>query len=347
MAEAVAIPQSPGGHHHHLTLPERLLNYTAWAVAVGLFSTIGWMAMAPDDPLGAVSLTTRTQAGLMVIQVVGLAAVVSAVATILVGRRIPDAGVFAVAIGLAAANWRGETGAYILINVAQGDPAAYRAVFATFVAESFVWFFVVLVALLVSGLVTRLSVGPGDGPSPPGLGVTRNTLALSDLPIGPLAVDRDDRPSVVAGLKTAGLTVVTGLLLMALLSSADPERAVRHGQTYFTIALSFYAATLLAYEVAPARSAWWGLAAIPIAAAIGYGWTLVRAGSAAAHTPASVPPTPFARATPIEYISVGTAAVLMGFWLYRRTAHAKSLSAAAKPAAVPTPTPSSGARRKR
>jgi hypothetical protein len=59
---------------------------------------------------------------------------------------------------------------------------------------------------------------------------------------------------------------------------------------------------------------------------VGYFWSLFNI-SDQGHL-ASVPPTPFARATPIEYVAVGSAAVMAAFWLIRRNAQAKAAAAA-------------------
>ena len=113
--------------HVHLRLHDKLLSLLVWIGAAALFATVGWMAVQPDDPQGAVSILTRSGAFSSVVQIVALAAAVSAVAAALVGRRLPDAGVFAVALGLAAAVWRGESASHLLISVAGGDGGARSA----------------------------------------------------------------------------------------------------------------------------------------------------------------------------------------------------------------------------
>ena len=110
--------------HVHLRLGDKLLSLAVWVGAAALFASVGWMAVQPDDPRGAVSVVTRSGSLFSIVQIVALAAIVSALAAALVGRRLPDAGVFAVAVGLSAAVWRGESTAHLLISVAGSDAAA-------------------------------------------------------------------------------------------------------------------------------------------------------------------------------------------------------------------------------
>ncbi len=68
------------------TLTDRLAALIAWGVGAALFLTLGWVAMQPDDPLGAVSVLSRRGAVLMILQAGVLAAVAAAVATAVAGR---------------------------------------------------------------------------------------------------------------------------------------------------------------------------------------------------------------------------------------------------------------------
>ena len=112
--------------HVQLHAGDKLLSLVVWIGASALFASVGWMALQPDDPQGAVSLLTRGGSLWSVVQIAALAAVVSGLAAALVGRKLPDAGVFAVSIGLAVAVWRGEGTSHLLISVA-GEGAAARS----------------------------------------------------------------------------------------------------------------------------------------------------------------------------------------------------------------------------
>ena len=110
----------------HLRLVDKLMLLTAFAVAASLFLSVGWMAVAPSDPQGAVSLLTHENPALMVVEALALAAVTASLATLIAGTRLPDVGIFAVALGLALTSIRGGTATYLLITMADGDSGAER-----------------------------------------------------------------------------------------------------------------------------------------------------------------------------------------------------------------------------
>lgn len=299
-----------------LRWPDKALTMVTWGCAVALFATVGWMAISPRDPQGAVSLVTNPDA-LMVLQILALAAVVSALATVLVGRKLPDAGTFAVAAGLAVSNLQGETSSYLLIYVTGTDVAARRALAGELAVEGLVWFLVIGVALVVSGLVMRWCFGHVTGAR--GGAAHLSAMAVADLPgLGRWICPQTGKsPAAVAarGLRFTAVTVVAALILIGLLATGSPERAVHHGQVYFSLAAAFGVATWLAQRLTPVRTPLWGCLAVPLVCTMGYVWTMFRpAGPVAYAHIASVPPTPFMRALPLEYISVGTAAVVAAFW---------------------------------
>ena len=84
-----------GGHRH-------LLFHAAWGLGAIVFVSIGWLAMRPWDPRGAISLLTHVNPSMMMLEVLALAVATSAVATVLAGQDHPDVGGFAVGIGVVA-----------------------------------------------------------------------------------------------------------------------------------------------------------------------------------------------------------------------------------------------------
>jgi hypothetical protein len=296
---------------------DKALTMVTWGGAAALFATVGWMAISPRDPQGAVSLVINPNA-LMVLQILALAAVVSALATVLVGRKLPDAGTFAVAAGLAVANLQGQTSSYLLIYVTGTDAAARRGLAGELAAEGLVWFLVVGVTLIVSGLVMRWCFGQGTGVRG-GAAPHVSAMAVADLPVlGRWICPESGKPSSAgprSGLLFTGVSAVAAFVLIGLLTAGSPARAVQHGQVYFSLAAAFGGGTWIAYRLIPVRTPLWGCLAVPLVCTMGYLWTMLRpvGPEAYAHV-ASVPPTPFMRALPLEYISVGTAAVVAAFW---------------------------------
>jgi len=312
-------------HYVHLRFHEKVLSLLAWGIALAIFASVGWLALQPDDPHGAVSLLTRSGAWLSVVEILALSAVVSGVATVLVGRRLPDAGVFAVALGLAAAALRGDTSAYLLISLADGDAAVQAAMAWKLAGEGIVWFLAIVVAMITSGLVTRwYATGDGDH-APESLAAT----CLADLPgLGRRLVPADaDQPprSQWGGLKTTLVSLAAATILFRLLATGSPLRSVQHGQTYFALVVAFYAGGLIAHELYPARSAFWACLSVPLLCVLGYVVCALGSSSGGQYSQiASVPPSSFYRALPIQYISVGTAAAMAAFWSARQSALQRS-----------------------
>ena len=306
----------------HLRFTDKVLSLLAWAIAIGLFVSVGWMAVQPDDPAGAVSLLTRSQPWWSAVQVLFLSAIVAGLATVLIGRQLPDAGVFAVGIGLAALALGGDTTRYLLVTVAGGDAAIRTDLAWNLAWEVLVWFLAILTAMVVSGWVMRWY--SGDAPA------TTRSMSLAEMPGLKRLLPSDDRiAGSLAGLRTTAICLAAAALLFGLLATGSPLRSVQHGQVYFALVAAFYVAGWIGYELFPAPTPLWGCLAVPLLGVLGYLYCAVSSPSAGDYSRiASVPPSVFYRALPIEYVSVGTAAMLASFWSVRkaaaiRQAHAK------------------------
>lgn len=311
--------------HTQLRLGDKLLSLGVWLGAGALFASVGWMAVQPDDPQGAVSLLTRSGSLWSLVQIVALATVVSALAAALVGRKLPDAGVFAVAVGLSAAVWRGESTAHLLISVA-GDDAAARGSLAWRLAfEGLIWFLPIAAAILAGGLVVRWLHGAGSGdPTDP-----RRAMALVNVPgmSGWIvsADQQEDRPGAWGGVKTMLVSLLAAAIIFRILATGSPLRSVQQGQSFFALAAAFYLGGLLAYEIFPARTALWGILSAPLLCLLGYFVAALSSSPGGGYGQiASVPPSTFYRSLPAEYVCVGTAASIAAFWSVRRSAMLRS-----------------------
>ncbi|MCP4248467.1 MAG: hypothetical protein GY778_15575 [bacterium] len=298
----------------HLRFTDKVLSLLAWAIAIGLFGSVGWMAVQPDDPAGAVSLMTRSQAWWSAVQVLFLAAVVAGLATVLVGRQLPDAGVFAVGLGLAALALGGDTTRHLLVTVTGGDAEARADMAWSLAGEVLVWFLAILVAMIVSGWVMRWYGGE--------VTEVRRSMSLAEMPGLNQLLPADDRPDAsLAGLRTTVVCLAAAALLFGVLATGSPLRSVQHGQVYFALVAAFYIAGWIGYELFPAATPLWGCLAVPLLGVLGFVYCAVSSPSAGDYSRiASVPPSVFYRALPIEYVSVGTAAMLASFWSVRKAA---------------------------
>ena len=280
-------------HGHHLSLLDKAATWVSWALAGAIFLTVGWLAMAPDDPLGAVSVLTRHGAWMMLLQAAGLAAVTAALAAVIAGRRLPEVGTLAAALGLAAVSLRGATAGALLIEWADVAPVSQSGLPLQLALEAIAWFAIIFLA-------RGFSIGVGQ-------------WCFGDRLCG-TALEQWARPkdSMADGLKHTLLAGGAALLTFKILSAGLSTRSVQHGQACFVVAASVCIALYLASWVVPVRSAVWSILSVPLLAVGGYVWA--RFGPAPGGLPASVPASPFLRVLPIQYISVGTAAAVAMFW---------------------------------
>jgi len=252
------------------------------------------MALAPDDPGGAVSVLTHVGSIGMFVQAAALAGVAGAVATIMAGRRVPEAGTFAAAIGFAVVSLRGSTVTELLLSCADVPGMSQRLLALKLAAETLVWFVVVLFAMFVSVQVGRWY----------------------------FSADRRARVTMMGtatrrqGLRHTITTCTVGLVAISLLSAGLHERSIQHGQVCFVIALSVATGVYVAFRRGPVDSPLWSILAVPGIAVLGYLWAAVRPLSVG--LPPNLPSSHFLRALPIQYVSVGTAAALVTYWYARR-----------------------------
>lgn len=305
--------------HSQLTLLQKTVTLSVWGLVVALFVTVGWPAMRPDDPLGAVSLFARGGSLLMFVQVLVLAVGAAAFATAIAGRLLADVGTFAAALGLAIATLSGHPAGALIVSVADAD-RQYETTLATSLAiESAAWFFVILACLIVSGVVTRFMMSHTRATADESAGSSEREeeklLAVGDAPWLSEHVMKGhggSRTKPEDGLRHMAVAAFLGVLFIALLSSGLATRTITHGQTCFIMAASMAMAYHFANRILPVYSPFWSLLAVPLVAIVGFAWAAVR--PAEAHIPAILPSSHFLRILPVQYIAIGTAAVIAMSW---------------------------------
>lgn len=294
------------------TLIDRVSTLVALAAAIALFQTVGWFAVAPDDPLGAVSMLERSSALGMLIQSAALACVVSGLATIIAGRAMTEVGVFAASIALAITSLRGTTVEHVLLQQIEQGQGFERSLALRFALESIGWFAGLLAAVVTASAVlhycypnqVRRSDGgtSADGAIPAGVDLMRFTSKNRSI----------IRTPVAEGAKHTLLAAGVAIFAMIVLSTGLEMREVRHGQVFFVVAASVWIGTHAACRIAPVRSILWTMLAVALMAVGGYLWAAIRpAGSGSM---AGVPGSHFMRVLPIQFISVGVAATVVSFW---------------------------------
>lgn len=301
-----------------LSLTERTATLASWVLSGALFLSVGWMAMAPDDPHGAVSVYTRSDSLAMLAQAAALCAVVAALATVMAGRRLVDAGTFAAAVGLSAVSLRGGTAEFMLLTGVEHQ-ASQRMLGLKFAGESLMWVAVMLLSLVVAGVVTRWCFGRTEGAGARGAGDsswTEPVPAGCDLPIGrfgPLApVAGDGATPLADGLRHTTIAGVGGLAAMVILSTGLGYRSILAGQVCFVVAASVAIGAYFASRFAPVRSALWSILAVGLMALVGYVWSALKPVSAG--LPPHVPSTSFLRILPLQFVGVGSVSAVATFW---------------------------------
>jgi len=298
---------------------DRFVALVAWSIAIALFVTVGWRVLRPVDPQGAVSLLTCRYPWLMVVQMAALGAVVAAATTVLVGRKLADAGVFATCLGLAVANLRADTLGSILIELADRAAETRPNLALHFLLEALVWSAIVLLAMVTGGFVLRWCFGQDRTD---GVGVL-SAMAVADMPViaGLLQThDESRRPARVrSGVWHTLFTAVVAFALIGVLSTGSPVPTIKHGQVYFSIAAAFFVAGYLAHGRFPARTPLWTCLSVPVVSVGAYVWVMLVGSESVAGLPPNIPPSTYLRALPIEYVTLGTLGSILAFWWTRPT----------------------------
>ena len=305
-------------HRHHFGVFDRTVTLTSWALAGALFLTVGWLTLAPDDPLGAVSVLARHGALVMIVQIAALAGVVSALATVIAGRRLADVGTFAVALGLALVSLRGATTEYLLVQSAETPGPSERGLALRFAVEAVGWFGVAFIALFVAAVVQRwcfTASADRFASTKRSPTTTIPTLAGYDIPLisaGWLGVAADRQTIPRDGLAHTFTTVAVGFAAMSVLSFGLADRSIRHGQSCFLVVAAVCIAVYVAQRVIPVRSVLWSILAVGVLALVGYVWAFLRPASPG--LPPNIPASNFLRILPVQFIAVGVASAVGMFW---------------------------------
>ena len=299
---------------HPLTLTDKSVFVLACAFSVAVYLTIGWMALTPKDPQGAVSLLACTAPPLAWLQVCVLAVVIAALTTALWGRRFSDLGLFVVAVGLAALTLKGANASYLLVAGAGDANVPGRGLAVQLGFEALAWFVIPVISAFASLLTMRWCTGARaccEGSTPGML-----PLAASDIPVlgeRLCGVPVLNRTPAQMGLKHTAVATVAALLILHLLAASLHASVIRHGQACFILGASVLLGTYIAFKVAPVRSALWPVLAVPLVALLSYFWAALRGGAGAQFVAAPVAAA--LRVLPLQFVAVGVASAVAGTWL--------------------------------
>lgn len=282
----------------HLTFLDKLAFWATCAATAAVFLTLGWMALAPEDPYGAVSLSGGGFPAKW-IQAVGLAIVTSAFATIMLGRVLPYVGAFAAAFGLAALSIRGGT-AESLIIAARTSGTSPGSLAWQMLVESIAWLAVLAIATAVAGTIARWFFSTPH-------------------------IEKQKSPPSEWKLPTAAFSPIAlafALLAFNVLGAGMPAREIRHAQVCFVAAASIWFGCFVAFRIVPAIQFRWYIIPVALLPIAGYAWAMIS--STSDDLPFSMPSSNFLRVLPVQFVSAAFAAAIVSYWSHLRYASGDS-----------------------
>ena len=272
--------------------------------------TLGWRAIRPDDPLGPVSLLAVSGWFGVALKTSLLAWAVALVGSLLAGRFLPDAGTFAAALGLALLSLQGQTMGDFLLARAGDAGGAISGLEWKLAAEALVWLAAMLASAALSAIVE--SRGRSDW--------------MARMPYVGSHARAGQPPSVRRYL---ALVTTVGLMVFVALSVGTRQRAIEHGQACFLVAAAISAGMYAGNHFLGMRSQWWGIVAVGVIAVVGYlSSIIVGTGD---RLPPGMPGSPFLRVLPLQFISVGSAAVVAMSWYMAPAEHSTAGDDAERP----------------
>jgi len=290
-----------------------------------------WWVIGPWDPLGAVTIVYHHRPWLALPVLVVFAAAGSALATVLMRGRLTDFGVFAVGVALAGFGLRGGD-LTVLLQYEAGVVGARKGLHAWLSLDVLLWTVVFAAGFLgcavaEAGLrvANERDVPRRAGARPPGLLSRWLERAAARTGTSP-----DWRTELRHGLLAWVVTVAVATVLIRM-TSGRPEGLIRSGQVCFAIGLGFWLGALAANQFCrPALSLWYCLA-VPVVALTGHlgAWADpdLPAHLARYADIVTIVPKGLARGLPIDYLTVGPAAAILGIWTSHRVHRAREEAA--------------------
>lgn len=287
----------------HVRLVDRTRVALACGVAILMMYGVGWNVAQPPDALLGLTFTASGRSSYLHVwlMMLVLGAVTAAIATAVAGKRLPEAGLFATGVGTAAMALRGGSMQSILAYGASPATASRRELMWMMGQDCLLWAAVMAVAW-VSSTLARKWLWP-DG----------KTLVS---PSAPKAVT----PQLGAGALAS--TVVVALIVIWLTIARNPVAEIARGQVIASVAAGFFLGAMAGRIVTGIDNVRWYLPAVALvgltAYLVGYLEADLSWASSSWYRPyaalATTPPHDLVRPLPVEYMAVGVAAVLGGFW---------------------------------
>jgi hypothetical protein len=260
----------------------RFLLTLAAVIAFILFWYLGHWFHIPFDCNYQDSLLLQSSAAMdFLIVVVGLALSVI-IGTVIAGPIRYDAGLCTAGLGLLALSVRGGPVHYVLF--AHPSPDTYLTLLTELIL-----LFLLFVAMTFFQRFFH------------SFGWLRQDALRDGLP--------DMEHTLAEKLQAAAVQIVVTGVLIYFLAATD-----RKFQVIAAVAIASWLGAVIAHSIYPVRPSTWFWVGPFIVGVIGYLWAWMQPGDYLIGTPANA----LARALPIDYAGVGTAASIIGYWMSRR-----------------------------
>ncbi len=314
--------------HRPSSPTDRLRTWASLALAAGLFATVGWAAMQPSDPLGAMSFVGHHRPIQTLAVGLALAVVAALLGEMLAGSRIAHFGVFTACFGLSALSLRGGSMRDLLLRFDTTDNAVSSRLHMHLAGEALLWSAVVLVSCLASAWIVRWLRTDGDR-RPDTVGATggggsrKPVDGVRPTRSKPTAPPRSSRAAHLRdGLGALVAVTALAMLVIRVTAAGSPVDPIRTGQVFFSVGAGFLVATWLAVQIFPNATFAWIVPAVPVVAIAGYLAATSSAGFSDDFLPyndvLAIPPNAFSRALPVEHVAAGILGLLLGLWSGRK-----------------------------
>lgn len=312
--------------------PLGLIEKSRVAAGIGaaalLLYTMGWMVARPTDPELAVTFVRSGRAIAATWPTLAVLTVVAGiVGTVLAGRRLPEAGLLAASVALAALSLRGGSMQVMLANEGATDPAGRQAFMTAMALDTVLWSGMMLAAWVAVSWSWNWIWD--NSPASPATQGAATTVAATPPAAGKAsgsAKGQKSKPLAAAppgvGWPALVITALAGILIIWLTVGRTRVANVHRGQTIASVAAGLYLGAMAARYFTGIRDVRWYLLAVPTiglaAFLVGYlsadmSWAQGTRYQYYIYL-ATTPVHDLARPLPIEYVAVGTAATLAGFW---------------------------------
>ena len=282
----------------------------AIAVAALLFCTLGWSVAAPPGQEGGVSLMAWPNHGLVMGLSLAVIVIVSTiVCTLLVHPDSPHMGLFCTLLGMAGLSIRGGT-IHMLVQYAQ-ITGTYAHIAQLLAVECAQWAILLLIAEAFTRVLHNqffanthwiVRARPDAGHAILAQSRLRHAVGVSQTVSQTLKTDKIQGWPVIPLAVIWSMAIATILLYVLMQSQAK-------GQVLMASFIAFLVSTLCAYLAFPRVPIVALLLAVPLTAGLLYLYGM--------HMPTLYPGHAAffaARALPIDYVSAGGAAAILGYY---------------------------------